>query len=108
MFKFNIIPASQLPQKQPANSKVQLTLDEKFELYKREAIKKHSGRSLRKFHFIAFEHEGFLFVMNGEMKIFAKLENPGSLKTSRDARVIYAEVIAGNENTEGGCYFDEF
>lgn len=107
MFKFNIIPAANLPQKQPTTPKVQLTLDEKFELYKKLAERKH-GRKLRKFHFIAFEHEGFLVVMNGDKKIFAKLENPGSRQTSVLARIVYVEEITGYENTEGGCYFDEF
>lgn len=108
MFKFNIIPSSQLPQKQTKQSTSQLSLDEKFSLYKKLAERKHEGKRLREFHFIAFEHEGFLYVMNGGKKVFAKLENPGTRKTSIEARIVYVEVIKGYEDTEGGCYFDEF
>jgi arginyl-tRNA--protein-N-Asp/Glu arginylyltransferase len=108
MFKLNIIPKSSLPQKQTRQSTPQLTFDEKFELYKRAAQKKHEGRKLREFHFIAFEHEGFLVVVNGCKEIFAELENPGERATSIQARLVYVEVIKGNEDTEGGCYFDEF
>lgn len=107
MLKFNIIPTTNLPQKQTRQSTPQLSLEEKFDLYKRQAIKRH-GIGLREFHFIAFEHEGFLYVMNGHRKVFAKLENPGSRKTSVQARLIYCEAIRNKEETEGGCYFDEF
>jgi hypothetical protein len=108
MFKLNIIPKSNLPQKQVRQPTPQLSFDEKFELYKRAAQKKHEGRKLREFHFIAFEHDGYLVVVNGYKKIFAKLENPGERATSVKARLIYVEVIKGKEDTEGGCYFDEF
>ncbi len=107
MFKFHIIPASKLPTKQPSSPVSRLTFDEKFLLYKRQAEKKH-GCKLREFHFIAFEHEGFLLVVNGDKKVFAKLENPGERRTSVQARLVYVEVIKGKEDTEGGCYFDEF
>lgn len=108
MFKLNIIPKANLPQKQVRTSPPQLTFDEKFELYKRAAQKRHEGRKLREFHFIAFEHEGFLVVVNGHKQIFAKLEHPGERATSIKARLVYVEVIKGKEDTEGGCYFDEF
>jgi hypothetical protein len=108
MFKFHTIPTSQLPQKTTRQSTPVLSFDEKFEQYKRAAQKKHEGRKLREFHFIAFEHEGFLYVVNGLKKIFAKLENPSDFHTRRKARVVYVEVIKGHEETEGGCYFDDF
>lgn len=108
MIKFHTIPTSQLPQKQTRQATPQLSLDEKFEIYKKAAQRKHNGLKLREFHFICFEHEGFLFVMNGEKKIFAKLDNPNDFRTRREARIIYWQVIIGHEETEGGCYFDEF
>lgn len=107
MFKFNVIPKQNLPQKQIRQSAPQLTFDEKFEFYKKAAQARH-GRKLREFHFIAFEYEGFLVVVNGYKKIFAKLEYPGTRATSVQARLVYVEVIKGKEDTEGGCYFDEF
>ena|ERR1044072_7974284 len=108
MFKLNIIPVTRIPQKQTRTPAPILSFDEKFELYKKLAQRKHEGRKLREFHFIAFEHEGFLYVVNGEKKVFAKLEFPGTRATSVQARLVYVEVIRGREDTEGGCYFDEF
>lgn len=107
MFKFNIIPKQNLPQKQTHNSSSQeeKSLDEKF-LDARKKIWRTEHRNLREFHFLAIEHEGFLIIMNGYKKIFAKLENPQSIQARREARLVYVEAIRGREETEGGCYFD--
>lgn len=108
MLKFQTIPLANLPQKQPRQSTPQLSFDEKFELCRKAAQARHNGKKLREFHFLSFEHEGYRLVVNGDKKVFAKLENPDSFQTRREARVVYVEVIRGHEETEGGCYFDEF